>query len=86
MSTTPAGLPTLCHLLDEDSDLAEAVPSDRRQRAARECLARTVVIPAGRWRGMRTAALGEGIGLLVLGGLLIRRVGLDARFGAELLG
>jgi CRP-like cAMP-binding protein len=29
---------------------------------------------------------GEGIGLLVLSGLLIRRVGIDARFGAELLG
>ncbi len=35
---------------------------------------------------MRDAMPSEGIGLLVLGGLLIRRVGIDGRYGAELLG
>jgi CRP-like cAMP-binding protein len=34
----------------------------------------------------RTFGLSDGIGLLVLEGLLIRRVGIEGRFGAELLG
>jgi hypothetical protein len=33
-----------------------------------------------------TSPLQSGVGILVLGGLLIRRVGIDGRFGAELLG
>ena len=73
-------------MLDEDRDLAEAVPPDCREQAIRECLATAVLVPAGRWTGAQTAVLGEGIGLLVLRGLLIRRVGIDGRFGAELLG
>ena len=51
-----------------------------------ECIARTVSIPEGLWSGADTPAPGDGIGLLVLGGLLIRRVGIDRGFGAELLG
>jgi len=78
---------SICRVLDEDRDLAEAVPADSREQAVRECLAREVSIPAGRWQSTQTALLpGKGIGLLVLSGLLIRRVGIDARFGAELLG
>ncbi len=46
-------------------------------------------VARGRWRPESGAAswVGPGgIGLLVLEGLLIRRVGVDDRFGAELLG
>ncbi|MGC2450499.1 MAG: helix-turn-helix domain-containing protein, partial [Candidatus Sulfotelmatobacter sp.] len=43
-------------------------------------------IPAGAWRASQTTRQGEDVGLLVLRGLLIRRVGVDGRFGAELLG
>ncbi|MFL5864215.1 MAG: Crp/Fnr family transcriptional regulator [Solirubrobacteraceae bacterium] len=39
-----------------------------------------------RWDGERIHLAEGGIGLLVLQGLLIRRVGIDGRFGAELLG
>jgi CRP/FNR family transcriptional regulator, cyclic AMP receptor protein len=76
----------ICRVLDEDAELAEALPAEQREQAARECLARTIALPAGRWLAPQTAPSGEGIGLLVLRGLLIRRVGIDGRFGAELLG
>lgn len=75
----------ICRVLEEDPDLAEALPADLRQQAIRECLARTITIPAGPWRTQGDLRA-EGIGRLVLSGLLIRRVGVDGRFGAELLG
>ena len=42
-------------------------------------------LPAGRPPGRRSP-LTRGVGLLVLEGLFVRRVGIDGRFGAELLG
>lgn len=84
MSVSPKARSSLCHVLDEDPELADAVPAASREHAVKECLARVVAIPSGRWKGAYMA--GEGIGLLVLDGLLIRRVGVDGRFGAELLG
>jgi CRP/FNR family cyclic AMP-dependent transcriptional regulator len=53
----------LCRILEEDDELAQAVPADQRALADR-----------------------TGIGLLMMSGLMIRRVGIDGRFGAELLG
>lgn len=76
----------ICHVLDEDADLAECVPLARRGHAAQECIARVVSMPVGGWQYDREDGFSGGIGLLVLGGLFIRRVGIDARFGAELLG
>jgi len=76
----------VCRVLEEDGELAEAVPAEWRELAVKECLARTISLPAGPWRASQTGVSGEGIGLLVLQGLLIRRVGVDGRFGAELLG
>jgi CRP/FNR family cyclic AMP-dependent transcriptional regulator len=76
----------LCRVLDEDPDLALAVPPPRRSAAIAECLAGLVRIPAGRLRPT-APRLGRGaIGLLVLDGLLIRRVAVDGRWAAELLG
>jgi hypothetical protein len=69
-----------------DPGLAEAIPRGRRERAIEDCVAREVLLAPGRWRtGPAVGGLG-GIGLLVLSGLLIRRVGVGGRFGAELLG
>ena len=73
-------------MLEEDSDLAEAVPAGHRDQAVRECIAAAYAVPVGSWRAPRTTQAPNGIGLLVLRGLLIRRVGIDGRFGAELLG
>jgi CRP/FNR family cyclic AMP-dependent transcriptional regulator len=76
---------SVCHVLSEDSDLAESVPQPRRERAIRECTARVAEIMPGRWDG-REPAFADGIGLLVLDGLLIRKVTVHGRHGAELLG
>jgi CRP/FNR family transcriptional regulator, cyclic AMP receptor protein len=73
-------------VLAEDPDLSEAIPASQRDRATRECLAQLLVVPVGRWRASQEVTERDGIGLLVLHGLLIRRVGVDGRFGAELLG
>lgn len=75
----------LCYVLREDPELAEAISPDRRAQAINECTAPEVWIEPGTRRPGSLAFRG-GIGLLVLGGLLIRRVGLRGRFGAELLG
>jgi CRP/FNR family transcriptional regulator, cyclic AMP receptor protein len=77
---------TVCHILVEDPELAEAVPGTARSKAIETCVARTVAVSTGRWNAQRVDAIGAGIGLLVLDGLLLRRVGVDGRFGAELLG
>jgi CRP/FNR family cyclic AMP-dependent transcriptional regulator len=83
-TTPPSGL---CRVLELDPGLADGVPEELRERAVSECLAKELALPTGRWRGA-PAANGHagGIGLLVLEGLLVRRVGIEGRFGAELLG
>lgn len=77
---------TICHVLREDVYLAEAIPAPVRAQAIEECIATVVRIPRGAWAGHRTNSLPDGIGLLVLEGLLIRHVGVGGSFGAELLG
>jgi CRP/FNR family cyclic AMP-dependent transcriptional regulator len=76
----------VCHLLREDPELAEAIPAERRRKAIDECVAREIEMPqiGGETSSERLA--GRGVGLLILEGHLIRRVGLVDRFGAELVG
>jgi hypothetical protein len=66
--------------------LAEAIPSDRRAAAIEECVVEVLHIPAGNGAVQATMPLRGGLGLLMLDGLVIRRSGVDKRFGAELLG
>jgi CRP/FNR family cyclic AMP-dependent transcriptional regulator len=76
----------MCRLLREDCELAEAIPEPRRARAIEQCTSRTVRIPVG---GSLTAAAGQaqdGIGLLILDGLVSSRIWLQGRCGLELLG
>ncbi len=75
-----------CQVLHEDAELGEAVCAEHRPQAIAECLADTVVLARGRWRAGGEPTPRDGIGLLVLEGLLLRRVGIEGRFGAELLG
>ncbi|HET9103484.1 MAG TPA: helix-turn-helix domain-containing protein [Solirubrobacteraceae bacterium] len=75
-----------CQLLLEDPELAEAIPDAQRTEAIVRCRVPTMRIARGRWTVPGDARLEDGIGLLVLEGLLIRRTGIDGRFGAELLG
>jgi CRP/FNR family transcriptional regulator, cyclic AMP receptor protein len=76
----------LVQVLREDPELAEAVCTDDRDQAIQDCTAYALRIPAGPWNADDSVALRDGIGLLVLDGLLIRRVGIQGRYGAELLG
>ena len=76
----------VCQLLLEDPDLAEAIPEPARSHAIKECIAAVARIQRGVWSGQLGTPINDGIGLLVLDGLLLRTVGIDGRFGAELLG
>ena len=74
-------------VLAEDPGLADGLAGERLTSAIRDCLADTIKMPRGSWSpGGELAGVRTGIGLLVLEGLLVRRVGVAARFGVELLG
>jgi CRP-like cAMP-binding protein len=74
-------------VLDEDAGLFEAVAPARAERARNASMAAVLRLRSGSWDAGRDAGAAQGgFGLLVLGGALIRRVGVDGRFGAELLG
>src|SRR5919107_502227 len=77
----------LAHVLVSDPDLAGELAGERLRQAERDLLAPTVIAFEGPWE---PEAEGEGvrggIGLLLLEGLIVRRVGRVGRYGAELLG
>ena len=73
-------------VLEADPDLAGRLTGARRARAERMSVARALRRDTGRWQAREDAGAGRGgAGLLVLEGMLVRRVGLQGRFGAELL-
>ena len=75
------------NVLLEDPDLRHAVPDDKREAAVRGSAAATVFVSAGTWDPRADAHRAyRGFGLLVLDGVLVRRVGYEQRIGAELLG
>jgi CRP/FNR family cyclic AMP-dependent transcriptional regulator len=77
----------LAHVLVRDPDLAGELAGERLRKAERELIAPTVIAFEGPWE---PEAEGEGVrggvGLLLLEGLIVRRVGRVGRHGAELLG
>jgi len=74
-------------VLDEDGELAYALEGERAAHARRCAPAGAFELPPGRWEAADHADLArEGYGLLLMEGLLVRRVGREGRFGAELLG
>lgn len=82
----PAGAESICQILREDPELGDELPPLQRARATEECIAPTMRLPRGNWDAAAPGDLSGGIGLLVLNGLLLRRVGINGRFGGELLG
>src|SRR3954466_14432487 len=73
-------------VLDADRGLCEVVAAGGAGRARAASLAAAEARRAGSWDAARDAALArDGFGLLVLDGVLVRRVGVEGRFGAELL-
>jgi CRP-like cAMP-binding protein len=74
-------------LLDCDPELAGGLDGERLARAVDRVRAITVVLPSGRHADLGWSAGREpGFGLLVVEGLLVRRVSIGGRVAAELLG
>ena len=74
-------------VLEEDPDLAADLDGPRLETAVRDLRAASFPVPAGRWEpDAHAAGLRGGIGLLLLDGVVARRVGTQRRSGAELLG
>jgi CRP/FNR family cyclic AMP-dependent transcriptional regulator len=73
------------HLLREDPDLGAAIPPGELGWAVEHCVVPAITIPRGTWSD-HVQSISGGIGYIVLDGLLLRRVGIDGRFGGELLG
>jgi hypothetical protein len=69
-------------VVDLDRGLATAVAPEQRVRAARSSVARILRVHDGPWR----PAPEPGIGLLVIDGLVLARVGWEHRIAAEVLG
>jgi hypothetical protein len=76
------------NVLDDDAELDELVGDVRHDAARAASNAAVIAIPVGGWNAPADAPqTGRGgYGLLVLDGLVVRRVGFDGRWGAELLG
>ncbi len=85
VSAPPPHGSSVCYVLREDAELAEAISPTRRQAAIESCTVEEVRVPVGTGIS-ESSPLRTGLGILVLSGLLVRRVGIDGRFGAELLG
>jgi CRP-like cAMP-binding protein len=78
---------TATRILIEDPDLSDGLTGERMDDAIRDCVAGTCTCPAGPWTPPHEMGdMQFGLGLLILDGLIARRVGVAGRFGAELLG
>ena len=74
-------------ILAEDPELSDGLTGERLEDAVRDCVAGTCMCRTGPWSPLpEIADMRFGIGLLILDGLIVRRVGVAGRFGAELLG
>jgi CRP/FNR family cyclic AMP-dependent transcriptional regulator len=77
----------IANVLESDVELAEAVPPAHRRPARDASRARVLRVERGVWDARHDAEeVRGGHGLLVLSGVLIRRVGITDHVGAELLG
>jgi CRP/FNR family transcriptional regulator, cyclic AMP receptor protein len=77
----------LARVLDEDPELLERVPADQQPRALAEALARVETLDVGLWDEPDSPENHrDGYGLLVLDGMLARRVTLGRFDCTELLG
>lgn len=84
-SAPPSRAPQVC-VLDADPDLARCVPPHQLADARRHLIAPMITLPRGAWHSEFEGFDPEGLGLLVLDGLLRRRVVLGSGVSAELLG
>jgi CRP/FNR family transcriptional regulator, cyclic AMP receptor protein len=74
-------------VLDRDADLARDIGSDQLAQARQASHASVLSLGTGPWAAEAESEPARGgFGLLVLEGLLVRDVGVDGRYGAEVLG
>lgn len=73
-------------LLEHDAELGADIEPARAAVAAEQATVAIFELPRGKWTPREwPEAVRRGVGLLVLDGLLLRRVRVEGRFGAELL-
>jgi CRP/FNR family transcriptional regulator, cyclic AMP receptor protein len=73
-------------VLEEDRALGDVVAVEHAEQASRASMAALVRRRTGTWDAAADAGLARGgFGLLVLEGVLVRSLGVDGRYGAELL-
>jgi CRP/FNR family transcriptional regulator, cyclic AMP receptor protein len=77
---------SVARVLQEDPDLCERVPAEQQARAIAEALARVETFDVGSWNESDTPQMRDGFGLLVLDGMVARRVTLGRFDCTELLG
>lgn len=75
-------------VLDADPDLGQNLPPERFAQARQALVARTETVPRGPWQLSSTDAPDSagGVGLLLIEGVVIRRLSLQHRSCAELIG
>jgi CRP/FNR family transcriptional regulator, cyclic AMP receptor protein len=74
-------------VLDHDRTLRDLVPERQQPNARAASVARVLRLPPGSWDAATESDTARGgVGLLLLDGLMLRRVGMHGRYGAELLG
>jgi DNA-binding transcriptional ArsR family regulator len=77
---------TLAQVLLEDPDLQEAIPDSERVRVTAEVIAQVEALDTGVWDESELPDVRNGFGLLVLDGIVARRVSLGRVHCSELLG
>jgi CRP/FNR family cyclic AMP-dependent transcriptional regulator len=78
---------SVSRILADDPELSDGLTGERLGDATRDCVAGTCVCTTGPWTPPdEIGDMRFGIGLLILEGLIVRRVGVAGRYGAELLG
>jgi CRP-like cAMP-binding protein len=73
-------------VLRQEPDLAIGLSGEELQRARSACVAQVFQVPKGDMSPEIPGASPDGFGLLLISGYILRRVGREGRFGAELLG
>ncbi len=73
-------------VLSDDRELAAVIPQSRRAEAVRRCSAAGLVVWPGPWNRAPLFRMTQGLGALVLRGLVARSITVADRRGVELLG
>lgn len=85
-SVSPLSTRRVAWVLDEDPQFDRLVPQPAHQEARKLSRAGVVVVSPGEWSpGAEAEQAAEGLGLLILQGLLLREIGRGPRCAGELL-